>query len=292
MPLVWLGKLMGIPLPERVAGASLFEALGEGPGEPLTVFFFGGSQGAAESARRQLACTGKSTACVGCEFPGFGSVQEMSRPDIIERINAAKPDVLVVSLGARKGQAWIERNRHRLEAPVISHLGAVVDFAAGRRKRAPGWMQRAGLEWLWRIKEDPQLWRRYLRDGVTLTGLVVTRVLPWAWYRGRHEARSCRAVPAKVQTRQDGQTFVVRLHGAWTRSNAGPLRECLGEASALVKDVRLDLRGVTYVDSAVLGLLMILEGHQQERGRKFVIAPLPASVRRIFDLYGAEYLYR
>lgn len=289
MPLVWLAMLMGIPIAERVAGATLFEALGNAPGEHLSVYFFGGAEGTAESARRRLARAGKNVACVGCEFPGFGSVQEMSRADIIQRINAAKPDLLVVALGARKGQAWIERNRHRLEVPVISHLGAVVDFAAGTRKRAPGWMQQAGLEWLWRIKEEPALWRRYLRDARTLAGLLVTRALPCAWYRRTQPLRAARGT---VEAREGRQTFFVRLEGAWTRANAAPLRECLGRASAAGKDVRLDMARVTDVDSAVLGLLMLLEGHQREQGRKFAIAPLPAPVRRIFDFHCADYLYR
>ena len=153
MPLVWLARLIGIPLRERVAGASLFEALRGGEGRPLKVYFFGGPAGVAEAAGRRLAREAKGLACVGYESPGFGSVEEMSGEETIRRINASNADLLVVSLGARKGQAWIERNRSRLDVPVVSHLGAVVDFAAGTVRRAPAWMQRAGLEWLWRIKE-------------------------------------------------------------------------------------------------------------------------------------------
>jgi N-acetylglucosaminyldiphosphoundecaprenol N-acetyl-beta-D-mannosaminyltransferase len=235
----------------------------------------------------RLNQAGKPVTCVGCEFPGFGSVEDMSRPEVIERINAVRPDLLVVSLGARKGQAWIERNRHRLDVPVISHLGAVVDFAAGTVARAPAWMQHTGLEWLWRIKEHPELWRRYLRDGVALARLVITRVFPSLWRRA-----PARDAAGRIEAKEAPRTFFIRLEGAWQRVNLAPLRECLAQASLSGKDVRLDLGRVTYMDSAALGLLMLLEGHQREQGRSFSIASLPEPVRRLFDYSCADYLYK
>lgn len=84
----------------------------------------------------------------------------MSNAETIERINASGADFLVVSLGARKGQAWIMQNRQHLSVLLISHLDAMVNFVAGTVSRAQQWMQRFGLEWLWRIKEEPVLWRR------------------------------------------------------------------------------------------------------------------------------------
>ena len=285
MPLVWLAKLLHVPVPERVAGATLFEALRDGS-EPLSVFFFGGQEGAAARAMTRLNQARREVTCVGSEFPGFGSVEDMSRPEIIERINAAQPDMLVVSLGARKGQAWIERNRERLDVPVISHLGAVVDFASGTQQRAPPWMQKAGLEWLWRIKERPELWRRYLRDGVALCRLVITQVVPLV-------VQGVRPAPAgmgDLEVREGAQTFHLRLRGAWTRDGLGPLRYCLAKARDAGKDVGIDMREVTRVDSAALGLLMLLEGHQRSRGRGFAITSLPAGLRRVFDYHGADYL--
>ena len=286
MPLVWLAKLLHVPVPERVAGATLFEALRDGA-EPLSVFFFGGQEGAAARAMTRLNQAGRDVTCVGSEFPGFGSVEDMSRPDIIERINAAQPDMLVVSLGARKGQAWIERNLERLDVPVISHLGAVVDFASGTQQRAPPWMQKAGLEWLWRIRERPGLWRRYFRDGVALCALVMTRVLPLVLHGARRAGVS---IPAQAEVAEGPRTFTVRLRGAWARANLAPLRECLAQASRAGKNVRLDMAGVTHLDSAALGLLMLLEGHQRSRGRGFAITSLPAGLRRVFDYHGADYL--
>src|SRR5690606_26103018 len=116
----------------RVAGADLFEALRarEG-GRPLRVFFFGGREGSAEAAHAALARAPGGLEAAGWLNPGFGDVETMSTDDILAAIDAAAPDFVVVSLGAAKGQAWIERNGARLKAPVIAHLGAVVDFTAG-----------------------------------------------------------------------------------------------------------------------------------------------------------------
>src|SRR5262249_32434527 len=138
-------------------------------------------EGAARTAAEALNSARAGLRCAGYEAPGFGSIAEMSAPSSIARINASGADFVVVALGARKGQAWIEHNRSRLEAPVVSHLGAVLNFAAGRVRRAPRWMQRTGLEWLWRIREERALWRRYLSDALAAARLVFTRVLPLAW---------------------------------------------------------------------------------------------------------------
>jgi N-acetylglucosaminyldiphosphoundecaprenol N-acetyl-beta-D-mannosaminyltransferase len=290
MPLIWLARLMGIPLCERVAGSTLFDTLRYGPGERLSVYFFGGPDGVAEAAWRQLSFESKGLTCVGYESPGFGSIDEMSTEGIIQRINTSKADVLVVSLGARKGQAWIERNRRRLDVPVISHLGAVLHFVAGTVKRAPAWVQNLGLEWLWRIKEQPKLWLRYLQDGLALLNLLVTRALPYAWYLRHHKASADQLAAARVEAKDEGQHYVVRLRGAWTHANIARLRRCFYRAARVGKDVSLEMSGVTYVDSAFVGLVMLLQGHQRQNGKQLLILSLPETVRRVITYCCAEFL--
>jgi len=97
---------------------------------------------------------------VGSMDPGFGTVESMSTDETLAEINRHNIDVIIVSLGAGKGQAWIEANRHKLNAPIISHLGAVINFFAGTVHRAPQWVQKQGLEWCWRILQEPSLWKR------------------------------------------------------------------------------------------------------------------------------------
>jgi N-acetylglucosaminyldiphosphoundecaprenol N-acetyl-beta-D-mannosaminyltransferase len=291
MPLVWLARLMGVPIRERVAGSTLFDALRSGRGPRLSVYFFGGPEGVAAAAQRQLASGSSGLACVGYAFPGFGSIAEMSTEKIIHDINASKADLLVVSLGARKGQAWIEHNRKRLEVPVISHLGAVLHFAAGTLARAPVWMQHAGLEWLWRIKEEPKLWRRYFRDGLSLLVLLVTRALPYSWSQRYYRPPADEEAAAGVQTRREGRDYIICLWGAWTQANVARLRRCLYHAVLAEKDVRLDMQRVTHVDTAFIGLLMLVEAHQTENGRTLRLAAPTKRVRRLIDSCCAEYLY-
>lgn len=179
MPILWLARRQGTPLPERVAGSSLFDALRHGAGQhilgrPIRVFFFGGPPGVAQKACDVLNeehAQGGPMQGVGALCPGFGTVQDMSAPEVLQAINASQADFLVVALGAKKGQAWILHNLGQLQVPVVSHLGAVVNFVAGTVQRAPAAWQRAGLEWLWRIKEEPALFGRYWNDGLALFGL-------------------------------------------------------------------------------------------------------------------------
>ncbi len=182
-PIVWLSRLMGMPLRERVSGADLYELLRSGdPASPLKVYFFGGPAGVAERASAALNARPQGLSCVGFESPGFGSLEEMGAPAVLDHINASGADFLIVAIGAKRGQAWIDRHRAVLRVPVISYFGAVVNFAAGELHRAPVWMQRCGLEWLWRILMEPALWRRYASDGVALARLIWRHIVmrhPW-----------------------------------------------------------------------------------------------------------------
>jgi len=179
MPIVWLARRQGTPLPERVAGSDVFDALRRGVGQavlgrPVRVFFFGGPPGVAQRACDVLNAEhaqGGPMLGVGALSPGFGSVDDMSTPEVLATINASGADFLVVALGAKKGQAWIVRNLPHLQVPVVSHLGAVVNFVAGTVRRAPKAWQRMGLEWLWRIKEEPTLFSRYWHDGLAFAKL-------------------------------------------------------------------------------------------------------------------------
>jgi N-acetylglucosaminyldiphosphoundecaprenol N-acetyl-beta-D-mannosaminyltransferase len=290
MPLIWIARLLGIPIRQRVTGSDLFERLRHDPGNRLSVFFFGGRDGVAAMASRQLNRESKALFCVGYESPGFGSVDDMSHEETIQRVNASEADFVVVSLGARKGHLWIERNRLRLNAPVISHLGAVLNFTAGTVDRAPPWIQNIGLEWLWRIKEEPMLWRRYLQDGLGLLYLLVGRVLPYLWDVRNRKAHAVQHVTGRVEAGEEQQEYLIRLHGTWVKANLDPLRDHFSRAAGVGKDVELEMSGVTCVDSAFIGLVMLLQGHQVQHGRKFLMHSVAAPVRRFMKHCCAEYL--
>lgn len=283
IPIVWLARLLGVPIRQRVAGSSLFQTLmapaptsaglGAHP-KPIRVYFFGGPDGVAQAAHTQINSTAPNSTAqpsdlaragvcsVGYASPGFGTVSDISTPATIAHINASGADFLVVALGAIKGQAWIERNQAKLSTPVLSHLGAVVNFVAGKIDRAPTWVQRVGFEWLWRIKEEPALWRRYLADGKALVRLLVTRVAPLAWLNYTKHPGSKPTAPSSMAMDAQGPWRVVRLHGPWMQTNLDSLRALFTQAAREGWRVRLDLGKVTFVDAAFLGTLMLFADHQ------------------------------
>ena len=295
MPVVWLARLLGIPITERVAGSTLFEALRKRPaapgGRPVSVFFFGGPEGAAKAAGDRLNETvAAGMRCVGYESPGFGTVLDMSDATTLGRINHCGADFIVVSLGARKGQAWIEHNRASLQAPVISHLGAVVNMVAGTVERAPLWMQRTGLEWIWRIKEEPALWRRYFDDGTALLRLLATRVFPLAWLYLSAGPTSPQTETAHLTVHHSGTGVRIALSGPWFAENLGGLRQAFADATAKRQSVSLDLGAATFVDSAFFGLLLLMHGHQHRIGMPLQIPSASRAVRRLAYFSGVGFL--
>lgn len=290
MPIVWIARLLGLPIRERVAGSSLFQHLRAAASKPVNIYFFGGPVGVAATAANALNQAPDAFYCVGHECPGFGSVEDMSSARAIAQINDSHPDFLVVSLGAKKGQAWIERNLERLHVPVISHLGAVVNFLAGTVTRAPGWVQRCGLEWLWRIKEEPALFSRYAGDGRKFLTLLRGQVFPYAWFlmRRRFTDAPAPVMTGKITLRQECGTFF--LGGECVLEKLGPLRELLKKHRAQAWPITLDLSDVSYIDSAFIGLLMLVRKQQDACGLKMTVLHPDATLRQIFDWNGAAYL--
>lgn len=285
MPLVWIARLLGLPIRERVAGADLFERLAAHAGPPLTVYFFGGPDGAAEAASQNLNSSASGLRCVGFDSPGFGSVEAMSGDERIDRINRSGAQFVVVALGAAKGQAWIEHNRAHLHAPVLCHLGAVVNFTAGTVRRAPRWLQLAGGEWLWRVYQEPALWRRYWRDGVSLLRLLRRSVLPlWA----RSLSAPSRGGPRMVLRHSTSGTLI-ELEGDWRYRDLGPLRAALATSKERSGVVAVRMSGVGYFDAAFTGLLLLAHGSAQGRER-FSICDVSGQARTIIERNQAAYL--
>ena len=292
MPIVWMAKLLGLPIRQRVAGANLFEALHQAtvatPSEQTAVYFFGGPEGAAKAAsenlnQRSAPVDGVSALrCAGYASPGFGSIEDMSSPEIIQHINASGADFLLVALGARKGQSWILHNRQRLSPPLISHLGAVINFVAGTIRRAPPFFQRVGMEWLWRIQQEPALWLRYFKDAMLLARLLLLRGLPQLLLEKHLGRLRSKAAAATLEVSENTAGTQVTLKGVWVSSNRFRLWQALQGAPAHDLDIEIDMSDVEYIDCALLGLLLHLRGIQLRRHRQLNIICTNARMKRIF----------
>lgn len=287
MPIVWLAKLMGIPITERVAGSDVFEALRHGKGPVLKVFFFGGPPGVAERAARQINGESKSMVCVGFETPGYGSIEDMSNPSTIASINASGADFLVVALGAAKGQAWIERNLLALQVPVVSHLGAVVNFVAGGVKRAPVWMQRSGLEWAWRIREEPSLWRRYGSDGIGLIRLLISGIVPSLYYKYLHSEDPLRVIEAKFEC--DNLVDIrVRCEGDDVLNSGGVIRGHLARVGLGCRTLTVRLFAMSLIPSDLLAVLQVIDLREDITLRLLVRNVKPIALQQL-SMVGCHY---
>jgi N-acetylglucosaminyldiphosphoundecaprenol N-acetyl-beta-D-mannosaminyltransferase len=288
MPIVWIARLIGVPIKHRVSGSDIFEALKQPDRcrRRLKVFLFGGAEGVAAEAARTLNAVPSGLSCVGTLYPGLGSVDEMSQDCTIDKVNASDADFLSVSLGARKGQLWLHRNHRRLTIPVRVHLGAAINFQAGTVKRAPAWLQSCGLEWLWRIKEEPHLWRRYAHDGWALLGLIFTRVLPlavanrWSRFKSQRWPQGL-----SIRTTRNHDSVTIDLSGDATerhitRAIAG-FRETLTGTN---ENVVIDLSRTRVIDGRFFGLLLMVRKRLKEQGTQLRFVRASPGMKRMFRL--------
>jgi N-acetylglucosaminyldiphosphoundecaprenol N-acetyl-beta-D-mannosaminyltransferase len=164
-PLIWASRLLGTPLPEKISGSDIVLPLLERAAtRRWRVYLLGGGKGAAEKAAVVLTARPGAN-IVGWDDPRISlEANEGQDEAVVERIRETKPDLLLVALGAPKQELWLHRAGPRLRPTVGIGVGATLDFIAGRR-RAPRWMSRAGVEWLFRLAQEPRrLARRYLLD--------------------------------------------------------------------------------------------------------------------------------
>ena len=158
--LMLAARLLRRPLRERVTGSDGIHRLAaHSARKGYRLYLLGAAPGVAELAAQNLRAANPGLEVAGTHA---GSPSAAEEDDIIRRIRAAKPDLLLVAYGVPAEEKWIARNRLRLGVPVMMGVGGAFDFAAGVTKRAPGWMRRLGLEWLFRLISEPWRWRRQL----------------------------------------------------------------------------------------------------------------------------------
>lgn len=181
MPLVWASRSLGRPLKMRVTGADLLPCVCEMAASlDKSVFLLGGRDGVAERAAHNLRLAYPGLRIAGTDSPPMGFERDpVEQRRVVERINGAKADVLAVGLGAPKQELWIAAHQRELDFRVALCIGAAIDYVAQTLKRAPHWMQSCGLEWLWRLLQEPRrLWKRYLIDDLAFAPLLVEE-----WWR-------------------------------------------------------------------------------------------------------------
>lgn len=180
MPLLWAARFLGTPIREKLSGSDVFHELCRLSAERgFRVFFMGGREGAAAAAAERMKQEHPKLQIVGLYSPPFGFERDPAETKRIDAmLTEARPDVLLVGLGSPKQEKWAARNSTRLGIPLTMGIGISFEYTAGMVRRAPVWMQRAGLEWLFRLVMEPgRLWRRYLVNDPKFFWLILKQRL-------------------------------------------------------------------------------------------------------------------
>lgn len=179
MPLLWLARMLGHPLPEKISGSDLVRPLlKKAAQKQWRVYFLGGVQGVGQLAADKLRAEIPGLDIVGIDSPPLGFERDPEQnAAVLARINAAKPHLILVALGCPKQELWMDQNAAAYGPALALGIGATLDFIAGKVTRAPHWMSQVGLEWVYRLFQEPKrMYQRYLvRDRAI--GRIAWRML-------------------------------------------------------------------------------------------------------------------
>ena len=170
-PLIWISNWYKTPIKEKISGSDLFPRVCDlAAKKGYTMYLLGAAEGVADKAAKNLMDKYKGLNIVGTYSPPFGIEKDKVELKKIERqIQEVHPDILIVGLGCPKQEKYMYHHCKELDVPISFGLGASIDFEAGNIKRAPRWMSEHGLEWLYRITQDPKrLAKRYLVDDMKI----------------------------------------------------------------------------------------------------------------------------
>jgi len=177
MPMVWSAHKAGADHVSRVYGPDLMLELCERAAERgWTAYLYGGKEGVPELLTERLQARFPGLEIVGAYSPPFRELSEAEEAAIVEEINRVDPDIVWVGLSTPKQERWVAKHVDRLQARALLAVGAAFDFHAGLVPQAPSWMQRSGLEWLFRLAKEPKrLWRRYLGNNPRFLWAILRR---------------------------------------------------------------------------------------------------------------------
>lgn len=298
MPLVWAGRTMRPPLTERVAGSDFAPMLLERAAKKgHSVFFLGGREGVGERAAERCCKLYPGLRIAGIIAPPFQTVWEMANDDLVERINAAAPDILMIAFGNPKQEYWMSMNLQKLRVPVLIGVGATLDFLSGIVPRAPEWMKRTSTEWIFRLLLEPRrLGKRYaidIRDGliplVLETGVdALMRLLTPRAKAGRQEASS---VSTMTVTAHDGTMRVLLVQGCHKHELAA-LAVTLHQYPC--DAVVVDLHHCVHLDSEALSALVAIDRAMRRQAKHCLVVTgrVSRTILRIARLHDVLALYR
>lgn len=264
MPIIWLSGKLGPKLPERVAGSDLVVMLAEAAARhAFRVFHLGGAPGVPEKAGKVLAERFPGFQLAGAYSPPKADIMNMDHETILHKLEESAPDILFVAFGAPKQEKWINLHVRTWHVPLALGIGGSLDFLSGTQKRAPKWMQKSGIEWIWRMSTDPKrLWRRYWNNGRFLI-------------RALAEIRSIRCLPdtplpailPDTSEGKDGSRLhLVRWQPLPDLAAAGQFLSPFLDDPA-PRPLMMDFTGCAWLSSLELGVLVTMGRHWKRKSQ-------------------------
>ncbi len=286
-PLVWISKLFGPRLRQRVTGSDLTPMLaGACRDENLSIFALGAAPGVAQKAMDALKNRYSGLNVAGFYSPPKADILEMDHQVILSNIRDSAPDLLLVAFGAPKQEKWINMHFREWKVPLAIGIGGTLDFLAGVQRRAPRLVQKAGMEWFWRMLTDP---RRLLgRYASNLVFLITESIRLGRLSRGGRLNSAPMPVP-KAAFMEDIQAVSISLK---------PMASSLAVQSFLERNLPivqthspvLDLSGISALSSLELGGLVALDKACRRYKRRVFLWNTSQGIKRYLQACGlAEY---
>ena len=273
MPVVWSARLLGAPILERVAGVDTVMHLCERAAQRgYSIYLLGAAPGVAARAAGILQQRYPDLKIAGVSSPKVPSIRATD-PAVLSDIKAVRPDILLVAFGNPKQEKWIGEFRGELQTPVMIGVGGTLDFIAGEKVRAPKWMHRTGLEWTFRLAQEPRrLWRRYCRNFFIFGPQLVRQ-----WWALRYPSLSDIA-PGEIEAALYGCTALITLRGSLKISDLPQFQHAVQQILSVTPDILVDCSRADYLDSSAVGALVELARQGRELGGDLTLVGLSEQI--------------
>jgi N-acetylglucosaminyldiphosphoundecaprenol N-acetyl-beta-D-mannosaminyltransferase len=275
-PLVWASRLLGSGLKERVAGADLVPQLARLSAERgYRIFLLGSEEESSAGTAAWMEKNHPGVCIAGRYSPKYQTLEEMDHEEILSRIEAAQPDILLVAFGNPKQEKWLAMHRNRLNVPVCIGVGGSFDFLSGRISRAPLWMQQCGMEWLYRMIQEPsRLAKRYSSNAAGLLRYLPVQLAAMVMQgKRRRETR--------ISQKQVGPALVLRIDGDFAGALLPQFESNVRDAILAGSHIVLDMSKTAYIGADALASLICIMSVARNWKRELWVAGLDRFLVRV-----------
>ena len=289
-PLIWMSKWLGDPLPERLAGSDMVPLLLDLAQEKgHRVFFLGGRDEVVAIAEEKIKERWPGLQIAGMYSPPFAPMDEMDHAGICQRIRESKADMLFVSFGCPKQEKWLALNFREAGVPVAIGVGATIDFIAGAVKRAPVWMRKTGLEWFYRVAQEPKrLAHRYWTDICVVGPGLLKQLLKMGPQNQAPPKAISGSTPAPARKTDPSSHPIIVLP---ERLDALAARDATLWPTVENRTLILDASATTFIDSTGTGKLVRFARTSREQGGVCILMSATPAVLSTLELMKLRSLF-